>query len=624
MTYYNNYLPEGYKMRNVIKASIISSLCINVAYAEGIKLKSHSFDEIIKQNRTLETVEKEMFDFDDMDANHIKWIPSHDLPNQKLVLNFKELYDKNLLNKKLNIKSGEKPWSSSFFPAWYGGASGRWQKGNFLNAMKTLFGNGSHKSDKVLKEITEASYGKKSAKKYITKISATEKYDLLVGDYHFTSTIIEGMMRGHKSGSILGKLPKAWDGYCNGVSAAGLLHKEPFRQVDVINKDGHKISFHPNDIKALLSLAYYNVDGYFRIGDRCNLSSSKAKTINGRIASKACRDMNPGSLVVALTNRIGIAGTSFVVDKNRFNSVSNHPVGSTKVTTLGTPYKISRRQFPYASKNTKFLADVRIDMEIGSTTEKYKDASKLNPRAGRGYYYKVGFKPEYISYFATIELDRELNILGGEWKGGKKQAPDFIWFGEKPFTVDQKYTSNIYNYKGIQLKKQIEDYGKLYCGDNEDCDRLRVNPAISWAVIKKLHEKSIQTGPRIPVLNLNNESLNLPAHSKKFYDLYPSVTGKLTILSNFNKGKKVELLGYIHGNDAKFIDEIKVYAYKNAYDRRPKKVGSFNFKRKYYSRKDGRKHFEISKRLRTGKYQYLKLKAYKRGKEIGRTVLKLK
>lgn len=590
------------------------------ASAEEIALKDGDIFNVIPLEN--ETVEKELFE--DNGANDIKWIPRLDLPNQQLISNIKALKDMGLLNKELNIKSEEKPWSSSFFPAWYGGASGKWQKDSFSLMMKTMFGSGKHNKKKVLSELTDASTGDWRAKKYINELSATEKYDLITGDYNFTSTRIEMAMRGHHSGAILGKLPKAWDGYCNGASAAGLLHKESFREVQIINHDGHKVTFYPNDIKALLSLAYYNVDGYFRIGDRCNLKESKAKTKDGRIIESSCRDMNPGSLAIALTNRLGIAGTSFVVDKNRFNSVSNHPVSAAKVNVLGAPYKYSKTMFPNASKNTRFLVDVLIEMEIGSTTEKYKATNIKDEHSGRGYYKKVGFKGEALKYKARLELDSQLNIIGGEWTGKKKEAPDFIWFGEKPFTVDPKYTSNIYTHTGDQLKKQVDGYGKLYCGNEDNCVALRVNPAIYWNILKAIYNKSISKSSEVPVLDLRKENIYLPPHSKTSIDLKAQDNLNLTVLTKHYYKNNVSIFAYLSGDDSSKAHKVKVYAYRNAYDKRPKKVGEYKFYKVNYVNKDGKKHFRIYHGIIGSKFKFLKVKFLdKSDKEIATGNLKI-
>jgi hypothetical protein len=192
----------------------------------------------------------------------------------------------------------------------------------------------------------------------------------------------------------------SWAGHCNGSSAASIMNEEPTHSVTYKN-----MLFTTDDIKALLTEAWQGSGAI--IGDRCD-----KKTIvydeYGRMTDEACRDVNPGTFHLAITNYLGLFGKAIIVNTT-LNAVWNYPVQS---------YEVISKEWI-----TKNDAIWRI--------QKKNSAYSYNEAAVEFVYIKMsvtylGFDPHYYDYI--LELDQGGKILGGEWlEGSKKDHPDFIW-----------------------------------------------------------------------------------------------------------------------------------------------------------------------------------------------------
>ncbi|MBF0297794.1 MAG: hypothetical protein HQK51_03690 [Oligoflexia bacterium] len=525
---------------------------------------------------------------DDKDNNNIRWIPTAGLPDNKLISNFGTLKKMGIFSNELRIKNNELPWSSSYFPAWYGGVAGRWQDSEFVNIMRTLFTRDTNPPHILLKNFFNLFDDKRSARKFMDDASASEKYDLAVGDYRLTATKIESAFRGYHSGSGATGVPLTWAGYCNGVSAAGLLHAEPFRQVEVISSDGVALTFYPNDVKALLSMAYFNVDGYARIGNRCDKSAVDLGV--GRIEEKECRDLNAASFVLALANRLGIAGTSFVIDKKRFSSVSNHPIGSASVAVVRGPYLLTSTNYKYFAAGTKYLVDVKMAVNIGSTSMSYHKANIPDEERGPGYFKKVGYKGKVLKYTATLELDKDQNIIGGEWTGSRSDAPDFIWFGERPsLTTTEKIKDIYYIDEKDALKEKVNSFSNIYCNMGERCDSIRVNPGFQWSLVEAIYKKSVSTERDIPVLDLrarkvgdysdaNAVPLQNPQIRKTFkFETREDLDLNISVL-HFYATSGMQFYGFLSGVDSGLADIIEISGVSSSRDRIPVRLGKFDLR----------------------------------------------
>lgn len=477
------------------------------------------------------------------DNNYIKWIPSwvvdqdgkHDKSKEQIIAknikeaSFASLKDQGLFNTQLlNFKKEDQPWSSGFFPSWFDGVAGRWSKGK----LSELRGYKLRSKESILATLKQAKDGDQKSTSFLFSLSPMEKYDIATSDYNFGSTKRELALRGHKSLFI-----PFWNGYCNGVSIAATVLKEPFRKVTVVNPDGQEISFHPYDVKGLLGLAYYSVDydNYARIGSRCektlydpffDITGGRDDDYNNepdirRETDKNCRGVNPATLVLTLQNRLGIAKQSFVVDKYQDHAVSNHPIGEAQIDILKDPYTYKKPSSEaFAAEGTTHLVDVRIKLWLGSTALADSKAVNRVKDAEVGLYKTVGFVPEKEDnpkkYYATLELDKNGKIIGGEWgikdRWGTYQqsneAPDFAWFGLKPLLIDQSKAKETLGLQKKELEEAITHNRVAACRSsdhNKNCDGIAANPAVRWSIIKAIYEKSIlsiEESPETPLLYL--------------------------------------------------------------------------------------------------------------------------
>lgn len=109
-----------------------------------------------------------------------------------------------------------------------------------------------------------------------------------------------------------------WAGFCNGLAAAAMMTKEPIRAVNYRN-----IVFAPSDIKALL-VRIWNTSGR-TVGGRCN-HEHELLGENGRETNRSCRDINPATLHLSLTNFIGRFGIPIILDQTAYAEIWNFPV----------------------------------------------------------------------------------------------------------------------------------------------------------------------------------------------------------------------------------------------------------------------------------------------------------
>lgn len=228
-------------------------------------------------------------------------------------------------------------------------------------------------------------------------LSPMAKYDMVAGYGSMANSWEVESSRGFSSVS--------WAGHCNGLAAAGIMVQEP--EHDVVYK---RVVFSMNDIKALLTEAW-QASGYI-IGGRCDYTAVSFDS-TGRMQQEQCRDLNPGTLHIAVTNYLGMFKKAVILDVTGTYEVWNYPLV----------------QFEVLSKK-RLTKEQAMQMVNQPTTYLY------NPWAVDFYYVRTWLKflnldPRTYEYL--LELDAAGNILGGEWLGNSKQDhPDFIWRPSEP------------------------------------------------------------------------------------------------------------------------------------------------------------------------------------------------
>ena len=215
---------------------------------------------------------------------------------------------------------------------------------------------------------------------------------------------------------------ETWWGLCHAWVPAAMLEERPLRSVE-----HNGVTFHVGDMEALL-IAAYNRTPAQMIGGRCNRGGSDEdyqveRDEHGRAINDECRDTNPGSLHVIMTNYLGLMNRAFAEDRTYDYEVWNQPVVEYEITKMD---EISVEQ---------------ANMLLGLTGETYTynaDAAKL---------YDVNATFTYVTeshastepsdtashertdrYTYILEVDSDGKIIGGEWYGGSRSShPDFLW-----------------------------------------------------------------------------------------------------------------------------------------------------------------------------------------------------
>ncbi len=137
-----------------------------------------------------------------------------------------------------------------------------------------------------------------------------------------------------RDGQTSGRCIPGWWGICHAWAPASILLPEPKKAVTY-----NGVEFKVNDIKALLTLVHDRTETKF-VSLRCDaLDSANEITFDkyGRPnggASGNCRDTNPGTFHVLMTNYLGKQGASFVYDRTWDSEVWNQPLRGYQITAM--------------------------------------------------------------------------------------------------------------------------------------------------------------------------------------------------------------------------------------------------------------------------------------------------
>lgn len=371
------------------------------------------------------------------------WVPVSGLPEQRLVTKFSELAARGLFE--VELKAAAAPWSSSFFPSWYGGDAGRWQDARWALVWRTVRGYTPPAASEL--ETADAAA--------LSKLAPLEKYDVAAGDYALSAE--RQTLKNTHNGS-----PRFWHGLCNGVAGAALFHPEPFRAVDVVNPRGQKVRFLPNDVRALLGASYFwmsEIGSPFYGCDRIGLDSGAACSLNA------------GAAVIAAVNRLGLAHEGFLVDVFPSKQMQFYAVGAGKVAVRRAPYPFDGRETSKAlAGKVAQLVDVELSLTGSSTTLGYAPGNVPEPGSDGTRFQKIGMVGVPFSWPATLALSADGEIIGGVWTGAPADGPDTYFFiGGGPQLVDGE-------------------------------DTLAFNPHVRWPFIQRLAAASADPGDGVPTI----------------------------------------------------------------------------------------------------------------------------
>jgi len=136
-----------------------------------------------------------------------------------------------------------------------------------------------------------------------------------------------------REGQTSGRCIPTWWGICHAWSPAAILLPEPKHEVTY-----NGVNFKVQDIKALLTLVHDRTETKF-VSLRCDsLDSQNEITFDkyGRPngASASCKDTNPGTFHVLMTNYLGKQGEAFVYDRTWDGEVWNQPLRGYRITAM--------------------------------------------------------------------------------------------------------------------------------------------------------------------------------------------------------------------------------------------------------------------------------------------------
>jgi hypothetical protein len=210
------------------------------------------------------------------------------------------------------------PWAGSYWPVYKDSINHRWD-GNDTQSPSEKYAEAfgvPDFADKVSKDH--------GIDKHKSRTSCTENSDC-------NSAISESC--GKREGEESGYCIPSWWGICHAWAPVAILEAEPEQAVTV-----NEVEFKVQDIKALLTLAYNRSRSRF-VSLRCNEDDSEGEIEYDEYDRPTgddveCRDTNPGTYHVLLTNFLGLKGQSFVEDRTFDDQVWNQPLRGYRITQM--------------------------------------------------------------------------------------------------------------------------------------------------------------------------------------------------------------------------------------------------------------------------------------------------
>lgn len=287
-------------------------------------------------------------------------------------------------------RAAHTPWTDSYWPANRGGLAARWQQ---------------TKRDGFSYQVHDFMTILSMSPHQIAALSPAEKYDIYRGDMTYS------LVRAERVDNQ--PFEADWAGICHGWAAASVNMQEP-RAVTLTSPQGIVVPFGAADVKALVAYAHTvgKVAGDTKVlGQRCDVD---ARTLGRRYHLPECRDTNAGSFHVVLANMVGLQRRPFIIDSVASKEVWNHPVFAFRATILREmPLYVSA-----APTTTKVLRmRTEIDYVVNTPAAWQSDRFAAQSTARKVYEY-------------TLEMDRDGNIVGGEWL--QDDRPDFLWMQNPP------------------------------------------------------------------------------------------------------------------------------------------------------------------------------------------------
>ncbi len=413
-------------------------------------------------------------------------------------------------------KTKEEPWSGSYWPDINGGIASHYRDHSVLGSQLWFalrYGAARLRLESDFKSV-QSGYREFTQEELDRRLSPSEKYDLLLGntDFAFTRAILEDIefRAGHLKKSkmsdgterddggqfegvnnnehfldVQGSYARFdddvsyrywknrpdsisyWFGICDGWAPASIYLPRPVRPVTVTGMLGHRITFFPDDLKALGSYLfartnndYMNTMRYRFAGRPCAEWGDPDLDREGYVRDFRCNDVDAGLFHLLLVNRIGLDRTGFMIDIDNNHKINNHPVGSYELryfnlsngkegdlaSSMMPRFVVedgfSRRRHPGAVMLVGVKA--KVVYRYYQWTENNRDRTDDSPA------FDLSRNEEYVY---DLELDSDGKVLGGEWGNRYDEdvqesvlyakQPDFLWMarlGSLPYSEQSLYT----------------------------------------------------------------------------------------------------------------------------------------------------------------------------------------
>mgnify|MGYP001200065815 CR=1 FL=1 len=458
------------------------------------------------------------------------------------------IYDLNELNIN-NFNLTQQPWTSTYLPAIRGFAADPYA-GSGSNIL--FFKRNRNKYERSMEKFQEGRMTLDA--ETIASLSSADKYDLLVGNFKSPTSLAKRLFeQADFLHERFGKLT-FWTGMCHGWSPAAISHPAPLRTVEVVSADGqYVIPFYPNDIKSLLSTAFANnIKAYVddaRIqtsGDPNEWSKDNIMPIHGYACRQKrprvdetgrvrvretdinedlsnCEDVNAGFWHLTVMNLMGRHQQGLVVDIDHNEKVNNHPTAGYEIRYFNLDSGMVKRSFRdalididlYKEDDRKEFRDPRAKYVVGVEMNMiFVDYKFLNKKNAQDVDMQ---KLKERKFLYDLELDKDGNIVGGEWinktvtrRQGRriverKQAgdkPDFLWYaprGMKPVAFQEAKATGTW-HEGAPLPASWAqtaisasyEMNLDYTSDMDENGRypFRPQPEVVFSIIEKLLEFS--------------------------------------------------------------------------------------------------------------------------------------
>ncbi|MEZ4404425.1 MAG: hypothetical protein R3B06_30680, partial [Kofleriaceae bacterium] len=209
------------------------------------------------------------------------------------------------------------PWAGNYWPVYEDSINHKWA-GASSDAPSTKYGRAFGVTG--VEDAVSGAHG----------IDAQSSRTACTTDSQCNAQIGEACAK--REGQANGRCIPTWWGICHAWTPAAILVPEPKHPVTF-----NGVEFKVQDIKALLTLVHDRTKTKF-VSLRCNTDAGREGGINfdnyGRPTGgdASCRDTNPGTYHVLLTNYLGKQGASFAEDRTYDDEVWNQPLRGYRIT----------------------------------------------------------------------------------------------------------------------------------------------------------------------------------------------------------------------------------------------------------------------------------------------------